>query len=118
MATATNTTTAPTATASATKPPSKSAAVTKLLSRGRGATVAEMQDATGWQPHTVRAYLSGLRKAGRTLDKEERKSGETGYRLVAAVPTVEPLAKVDPAPKLSVALPADNEVGAHAKASA
>jgi len=66
------------------KPPSKSAAVIKLLTRARGATVAEMQAATDWQPHSVRAYLSGLRKAGRALDKEERKSGETSYRLGAA----------------------------------
>lgn len=74
---------------SATKPPTKSAAVIKLLSRARGATVAEMQAATNWQPHSVRAYLSGLRKASRTLDKDERKSGETSYRLVAE-PAVKP----------------------------
>jgi len=41
-----------------------------------------MQASTGWQPHSARAFLSGLRKAGRTLVKEERKSGETSYRLV------------------------------------
>ncbi len=65
------------------KPQSKSSAVIKILSRARGATVAEMQAATSWQPHSVRAYLSGLRKAGRALSKEERKSGETSYRLLA-----------------------------------
>jgi hypothetical protein len=73
-----NTIVVPTPTA---KTPSKSAAVIKLLTRARGATVAEMELATGWQPHSVRAYLSRLRKAGRTLDKEERKSGETSYRF-------------------------------------
>ena len=72
------------AAAAADKPKSKSTAVTKLLGRARGATVTEMQTATGWQRHSVRAFLSGLRKAGRTLDKEERKSGETSYRLGAA----------------------------------
>ncbi len=66
------------------RPAAKSAIVTKLLGRARGATVAEMQQATGWQPHSVRAFLSGLRKAGRTLVKEERKTGETSYRLGAA----------------------------------
>jgi hypothetical protein len=55
----------------------------KLLARARGATIAEIQTATGWQPHSARAFLSGLRKAGQTLVKEERKSGETSYRLVA-----------------------------------
>lgn len=64
---------------------SKATLVAKLLSRARGATIAELQEATGWQPHSARAYLSRLRKAGRTLLNEERKSGETSYRLVAAV---------------------------------
>jgi hypothetical protein len=58
--------------------------VVKLLTRARGATVAEMQDATGWKPHSARAFLSGLRKSGRTLVKEQRKSGETSYRIAAA----------------------------------
>ena len=67
--------------ATTTRTVSKSTIVTKLLTRGRGATVAEIQAATGWQPHSVRAFLSGLRKAGRTLVKEERKTGETSYRF-------------------------------------
>lgn len=58
--------------------------VHKLLTRARGATIAELQEATGWQPHSARAHLSGLRKVGQTLLKEERRSGETSYRLVAA----------------------------------
>ncbi|OYZ14136.1 MAG: hypothetical protein B7Y35_10115 [Sphingomonadales bacterium 28-64-96] len=67
----------------AARPVANSAVAEKLLARSRGATIAEMQTATGWQPHSARAFLSGLRKAGRTLVKEERKSGETSYRLVA-----------------------------------
>ena len=61
----------------------KSVLVTKLLRRGKGASLAELQDATGWQPHSVRAFLSGLRKKGEVLVKEERKSGETAYRVAA-----------------------------------
>lgn len=57
----------------------------RLLSRARGTTIAELQEATGWQSHSARAHLSHLRKAGRTLLKAERKTGETSYRLVAAV---------------------------------
>lgn len=68
---------------STTRPASNSTVAKKLLARARGATIAEMQTATGWQPHSARAFLSGLRKAGRTLVKEERKSGETSYRLAA-----------------------------------
>ena len=71
--------------ASAARPAANSAIAKKLLARTRGATIAEIQAATGWQPHTVRAFLSGLRKARRTLVKEERKSGETSYRLVGVV---------------------------------
>jgi hypothetical protein len=60
---------------------SKSDSVLKLLRRARGATIVEMQEATTWQPHSVRAFLSGLRKKGSVLSKEQRKSGETTYRL-------------------------------------
>lgn len=61
--------------------PPKSELVKKLLRRGKGATLAELQDATAWQPHSVRAFLSGLRKKGEVLVKEQRKSGETAYRV-------------------------------------
>ena len=63
--------------------PPKSELVKKLLRRGKGASLAELQDATGWQPHSIRAFLSGLRKKGEVLTKEERKSGETAYRVAA-----------------------------------
>lgn len=63
------------------KAATKADRVTKILSRGRGATVSEIVTETGWQPHSARAFLSGLRKRGIMLVKEERKSGETGYRI-------------------------------------
>ena len=62
---------------------SKSATVERLLSRARGATLAELTAVTSWQPHSVRAFLTGLRKKGRSLLKEARKSGDTSYRLTA-----------------------------------
>jgi Protein of unknown function (DUF3489) len=62
-------------------PLTKAATVTKLLSRARGATLDEIMAQTHWQPHSTRAFLSGIRKKGRVLLKEERKSGETAYRL-------------------------------------
>lgn len=62
--------------------PSKAATVEKLLTRPRGATTSEMMAATTWQNHSVRAFLSGMRKKGRTLVKEPRKSGEVAYRVV------------------------------------
>lgn len=59
----------------------KSATVTKLLSRNRGATLAEIMAATNWQPHSTRAFLTGLRKKGAALLKEARRDGETSYRI-------------------------------------
>ncbi|KKC27996.1 DUF3489 domain-containing protein [Sphingomonas sp. SRS2] len=60
--------------------PSKAAAVIKLLSRNRGATLADIMEATHWQAHSARAFLSGVRKK-RELLKEARRTGETSYRL-------------------------------------
>lgn len=59
----------------------KSATVIKLLSRNRGATLAEIMQVTQWQPHSSRAFLTGLRKKGTVLLKETRKDGETSYRI-------------------------------------
>ncbi|WP_082545464.1 MULTISPECIES: DUF3489 domain-containing protein [unclassified Sphingomonas] len=59
---------------------SKAATVTKLLSRNRAASLAEIMEATHWQPHSARAFLSGVRKK-RELLKETRRTGETSYRL-------------------------------------
>ncbi len=38
---------------------SKTGACIALLSRPDGATIRELQDATGWQPHSVRGLLAG-----------------------------------------------------------
>lgn len=55
----------------------------KLLSRKSGADLAALQSATGWQPHSVRAALSGLRKAGYIIDRTEpnKPGSSTVYRL-------------------------------------
>lgn len=72
--------TKPTAAPSVKAAPSKSDIVAKLLARPKGATVAEVSSATGWQPHSVRAFLSGLRKKGVELMRGSRKDGTTYYR--------------------------------------
>jgi Protein of unknown function (DUF3489) len=61
----------------------KSALVQKLLFRTRGATLAEMEEATGWQSHSVRAFLTGIRKKGLVLVREARKDGVSAYRIAA-----------------------------------
>ena len=61
--------------------PTKSAAVLKLLSRAKGTTLAEIMDATSWQPHSTRAFLTGLRKQGKVLLREARTTGESSWRI-------------------------------------
>ena len=64
----------------------KSATICRLLSRKSGADLVALQDATGWQPHSVRAALSTLRKTGYTIDRLPPKTGGASgaYRITAA----------------------------------
>ena len=41
----------------------------KLLLAKDGACLDEMMEATGWQPHTVRASMTALRKRGYIIEK-------------------------------------------------
>lgn len=70
---------------SKTTPPreTKAAILRKLLGCKNGADIGTLQSATGWQPHSVRAGLSGLRKAGYTIDRTEaaEPSGKAIYRI-------------------------------------
>jgi len=54
-----------------------------LLSRKKGATIDKIQTAFGWQPHSVRAAISSLRKAGENIEKVQTSSG-SAYRIVSA----------------------------------
>ena len=66
---------------------SKIAQVVILLERTEGATLAELVEATGWQPHTTRAALTGLRKKGKNLVKDKRvRLPATGSRRPADGP--------------------------------
>lgn len=62
--------------------PTKSAIVSKLLSRPRGASLGDITAATGWQAHSIRAFLTGLRKKGVNLEREQRRDGSIGYRIL------------------------------------
>jgi len=63
--------------------PSKIAAVIALLEHPKGATLAEMVEATGWLPHTTRAALTGLKKKRHTITKDKR-DGVTCYSIAKA----------------------------------
>jgi DNA-binding transcriptional regulator PaaX len=59
---------------------SKKARLEVLLRRQRGATMAQLAKSLGWQPHTVRAAISRLRKSG--ADVSIDKSGKvSAYRI-------------------------------------
>ena len=59
----------------------KTHAVIQLLRRPSGATIAQIQRATGWQPHSVRAALTGLRKKGHDVKRDKNAKGVTVYRI-------------------------------------
>ncbi|MEX0328921.1 MAG: DUF3489 domain-containing protein [Ruegeria sp.] len=64
---------------------SKTAILRKLLSRKAGADLAALQSATGWQAHSVRAALSGLRKTGYSVERSEpvKPGGSAVYRITS-----------------------------------
>lgn len=59
-------------TAAPARTPSKTEQVLTLLRRDGGATLAELVAATGWQPHTTRAALTGLRKKHHAIVRTRR----------------------------------------------
>ncbi|PLX35624.1 MAG: hypothetical protein C0605_09180 [Hyphomicrobiales bacterium] len=61
----------------------KKDSIIKLLSRSNGATIAQMQKATGWQAHSIRAALTGLRKAGHKISRDSKTKGLAVYRVSA-----------------------------------
>src|SRR5439155_14504130 len=63
---------------------SKKAAIVGLLERPNGAAISDLTAATGWQVHSVRAALTGLRKDGKELIRAKDDEGVTRYRLAAA----------------------------------
>lgn len=67
----------------AAKPQSKVALVEDLLLRDAGASLDDLCLATGWRAHTCRAFLTGLRKKGRAVERSKREDGVSIYRIAA-----------------------------------
>ena len=68
---------------SADAPPAstKRAKLIAMLERPEGASVAEIGQRLGWLPHTVRAAITGLRKAGREVTRSKDADDRSIYRL-------------------------------------
>jgi hypothetical protein len=64
---------------------SKTATVLALLKRPDGATLKDLMDATEWQAHSVRGFLSGTvgKKMGLTLTSAKREDGSRVYSIVS-----------------------------------
>ena len=61
--------------------PTKIATILKLLRRPNGASIDQLQKSTGWQPHSVRAAITGLRKNGHDIERDKDAKGVTRYRV-------------------------------------
>jgi hypothetical protein len=60
----------------------KKAEVIALLKRAKGASLAEVMAATGWQAHTVRGFVSILgSKGGEKIESAKNDAGERTYRI-------------------------------------
>ena len=61
----------------------KAGALLTLLRRKSGATLPQLVEATGWQPHSVRGFLSGTVKTrmGLALTSEKPNGSERRYRV-------------------------------------
>jgi hypothetical protein len=64
-------------------PKTKAAALREMVIRPGGASLQSLMAATGWQAHTVRAALSGLRKSGIDLIRTASAGGPV-YAMATA----------------------------------
>jgi hypothetical protein len=62
---------------------SKKADIIRLLERAKGATLAELMSATGWQAHSVRGFISGTlgKRLKMKVDSFRTEKGDRAYRV-------------------------------------
>ena len=64
------------------RPESKGARILEMIGRGKGATLAEITQATKWQAHSVRGFLSTAAKKHRLkIASARNEAGERTYKL-------------------------------------
>ena len=59
----------------------KQATLVDMMRTAAGATIAHMGAKMGWQPHSVRAALTGLRKHGLAIIRDKTDAGVSVYRI-------------------------------------
>jgi hypothetical protein len=64
----------------ASPPTSKLDRLATLLGRRKGASIADMMSATGWQPHSVRGALAGALKRRGLIITSEKIDGVRRYK--------------------------------------
>ena len=53
-----------------------------MVRRAKSGTLAEIVEATGWQKHTVRGFVSILgSKRGQKIESAKKAAGERSYRI-------------------------------------
>lgn len=67
----------------------KKARLIALLSRKSGADVAGLSETLGWLPHTTRAALTGLRKAGYEITSNKPGNGKPSRYQIVGVPSAD-----------------------------
>jgi len=60
----------------------KSETILKHMSHKNGASLVALEKATGWQSHSIRAALAGLRKKGHRIEHSKDTKGVTIYKVV------------------------------------
>ncbi len=71
--------------APATRPETKKARLIGMLRQPGGSTISAISAALGWQAHTTRAAITGLRKAGHAVEAANPPHGGAGliYRIAS-----------------------------------
>jgi hypothetical protein len=61
----------------------KQAQLVSMLSRKSGVTLTKASETLSWQRHTTSAALTGLRKRGYSIERQDRENKDAVYRIAA-----------------------------------